>query len=73
MRRSQLQGHDDGGLGDEPQRCQVLPLEVERDGVPQVSGDLVEGLALGHHGDLVTVDHKHAAVFGEHGVYRVSL
>jgi hypothetical protein len=34
MRRRQLQGHDDAGLGSEPQRGEVLAIEVKRDGFP---------------------------------------
>src|SRR5262245_18337645 len=53
MRRRQLQGHENRGLCGEAQRRQVLAVQIECDRLAQVGRHLVEGLALGHDGNLL--------------------
>src|SRR4029453_6307416 len=57
MRRRQLQGHENRGLDGEAQRPQVLAVQIERNRLAQVGRHFVEGVALGHDGDLLTRGH----------------
>ena len=57
MRRDQLQSHEDRRLGGEPQPCQILSSQMQLDGLPEVSGYVVEVGSLGDYGDLKALGH----------------
>ena len=57
MRRYQLHRDNNRGVGYKSQGCQVLAFEVQADGLLQVPGDLVQGIALGDDGISMRFGH----------------